>query len=115
MWARREASERPKRKEVSSAIPGTSRFMEWSFPTKHSRSFLPMHIWVVGMSMTLRSSWSLRSGRATFPDLVSTIHPRASLTYYQFPSPAKSFLTDTESLTSPGSKVNSHFSAHKVL
>ena len=83
--------------------PGTARCMERSFPTKRFRSFLPMCCWEIGMPRRSRSSWSLHSGRANVPDLVSMIHPKTSLTHSQFTSPAKILLTDTKSLASLGS------------
>ena len=89
--------------------------MERGFPTKRSRSFLPMHRWVVGMSRRSHSSWSLRYGRVTVPASVYIIHSKTYLTQPQSPSPAKIFLTNTESLASLGSKGGSHFSTRTVL
>ena len=88
---------------------------ERSFPTKRSSSFLPMRHWEVGMSRSSRSSWSFHSGRATVPTSLLIVQLRTSLTLSQSPSPAKSFLTDTDSLASPGSEGGSHLSARTVL
>ena len=73
--------------------------MERSFPTRRLRSFLSIRIWVVGMDRRLSSSWSLLSGRATVPALVSKIHPKTPFTQAQSPFWSKSFLTDTDHLS----------------
>ena len=68
---------------------------------RRSRSFLTIRLWVVGMANMLLISWTLISGRAPVPDSVSTIQPMTSFIHAQYPSPGKSFLTDTESLDYP--------------
>ena len=54
-------------------------------------------------------------GRLSHPFLGVYNIPRTSLTHAQPPSPAKSFLANTESLASPCSKGNTHLSAQTVL
>ena len=88
--------------------------MERIFPTRRSRSFLPILRWVEGISSRMGMSSSFLYGMVTVSTSVYMIHPRTSLTQAQPPSLVKIFFTPAKYFSPPSTDRKIHSRAHTV-